>query len=139
MPRQKQNKYRSKFEAGIAKDLENNSVRFEYEAYSYEYFAPIRGGLCNSCGNRMVVASRWYTPDFFLPKNVIVEAKGRFTSRDRSKLLRVRADHRNLDIRLLFMRDNKLHKHSKTYYSEWARKNNFPFHVGKTIPKDWYK
>lgn len=84
---------------------------------------------------------RKYIPDFTLSNGVVVEAKGRFTSTDRTKMLRVKLENPNVDIRLLFQRaNNRLTKspNSLTYW-QWAEKHGFPWAEGERIPLDWFK
>lgn len=79
-----------------------------------------------------------YLPDFVLPGNVVVECKGRLTAADRKKMLLVKRQNPDLDLRLLFQFDNKLSPRSKTRYSTWADKNGFPWAVG-SIPRGWLR
>jgi len=113
--------YKSKFEAKIAKSLKARKVSFKYELWSYEY-----------------LQYKLYTPDWFLPKGVIVETKGKFTSSDRTKMIDVKEQFPELDIRLVFMRDNPIRKGSKTKYSDWATKHGFLYAIGD-IPNEWIK
>lgn len=128
--------YRSKFEMEIAKQLHACGMKFKYEQYSYQFGVRIPNCVCATCGGKVVERIRWYTPDFFLSNGVVIEAKGRFTGDDRKKLLAVRAEHPNLDVRLIFQRDNTLSKGSKTRYSEWCRKNDFMYSI-KEVPEEW--
>ena len=130
---------RSKFEARIAKDLKDRGIKYEYEAYSYEYKEPLRRNRaeCMDCGSSNLQRTGWYTPDFFLGKGTIIECKGRFTASDRRKMLAVRTAHKDLkDIKLLFMKDNKIHRKSSTCYSDWAMENGFDFSIG-TLKDTW--
>ena len=116
-------KYRSKLEAQIASHLTRGGVQFGYESMSFPYVKECR-----------------YTPDFFLPTGIIIEAKGWFRSEDRSKLLAVKAQNPGLDIRLVFQNaKNRLNKNSKTSYADWATKHGFKFADGGRIPADWIK
>lgn len=116
-------RYRSKLEAQIASHLTTSGVQFGYESLSYPYVKECR-----------------YTPDFFLPSGVIIEAKGWFRSADRSKLLLVKERNPGLDLRLVFQNArNRLNKKSKTTYGEWATKYGFQFSDGGRIPTDWIK
>lgn len=88
------------------------------------------------------ISEHKYTPDFSIYSSsgefiFAIEAKGRFTSDDRSKLLDVRKAHPDFDLRLLFQKDQPIRKGSKTLYSDWARKHNFDYHVGEEIPRRW--
>ena len=74
-----------------------------------------------------------YTPDF-AKGTVIIEAKGKFTGADRRKMVAVKKAHPKADIRLVFMRDNKLNKKSKTTYTMWAKAKGFPCSVFPKLP-----
>lgn len=76
-----------------------------------------------------------YLPDFKI-RDFIVECKGRLTAADRKKMLHVRDQHPEKDIRLLFQFDNKLNPRSKTRYSAWAEKNGFKWAL-KEVPEEW--
>jgi len=116
-------KYRSKFEADTAKDLKTRKVKAEYEQKKLKYKVPS--------------SNHTYTVDFELPNGIIVETKGLLTLEDRKKMVLVRDQHPELDIRFLFMSANrKLYKGSKTTYGQWCTKNGF-LYASKTIPKEW--
>jgi len=130
---------RSKFERRVAKELDDAGCDYTYETYSYEYDEPLRKNQarCLDCGSSSLVRTGWYTPDFFLSNGTIIEAKGRFTAADRRKMLAIQEEH-GLDIKLLFMRDNRIHKNSKTFYSDWCMQNGYDFAIGS--PKqEWLK
>jgi hypothetical protein len=78
-----------------------------------------------------------YTPDFILPNGIIIEAKGRWLGSDRTKHLKVREAHPELDIRFCFQNaHNKLTARSKTSYADWCDKKGFKW-CHKTIPTEW--
>lgn len=112
-------KYRSKFEASVAKV--NPSASYE----------PIKIGFIQPAKNRS------YTPDFVLPNGVIVETKGRFTYDDRMKHLWIRRQHPELDIRFVFQSLRTKIGKSKTVV-DWCKANGFVY-AEKTIPLEWYK
>lgn len=112
---------RSKFEKLVASLFRKAKVTFKYEPYKVPYTI-----TCN------------YIPDFVIG-DILVETKGFFKPEDRKKLLAVKKDNPNLDIRIWFQQDNYLTKAKKSRYSDWARKNNFPYHVGDKFPKHWFK
>ena len=116
------NKYRSKFEASIAANLHAKNVAFTYESIRLDY--TIEGTYC---------------PDFILPSGVIIETKGHFKPEDRRKMVAIKAQHPDLDIRLCFQNANEKitrKKNSMRYY-EWADRNGFKW-CHKQIPPDWY-
>lgn len=115
-------KFRSIFESDLAKSLKSSKVKFEYETQKLQY-----------------VLRKTYTPDFILPNGVYIEAKGVLTPADRTKMRAVKEQHPNLDIRFVFQNaNNKLSKHSKTTYAQWADRHGFPW-AHKRIPKEWLK
>lgn len=114
--------YRSKFEAKVAEQIASLGHPVEYEKESYIYHEEHK-----------------YTSDFRLPNGIIVECKGYFDSSDRSKMLKVKKEHPEVDIRLLFQRSsNFISKNSLTTYGEWATQHGFKWAEG-TIPMDWFK
>ena len=126
---------RSNFERNIAASLKSRGIKYEYEPFQFEYYTKVRGGCCWACGSEgESYQRRWYTPDFLI-RNVYVEAKGKLDSRNRTKLIDVKKAHPDLDLRLVFMRDNKI-KGTKMKYSDWALKNNFMYAIGD-IPDEW--
>lgn len=131
---------RSKFEKQIAKYLKARNVPFKYEEYSYEYQEPLRKNRaqCGDCGSTNLLRTGWYTPDFFLDNGYIIETKGRFTAADRRKMLAVKEKHPKEKIVMLFMRDNLIHKRSKTHYSDWCMQNGFEYAVGEPL-EEWLK
>lgn len=117
------NFYRSGLEARIAEALKAVGVPFKFEARKIEYDVPARKAK--------------YTPDFELPNGIIVEAKGRFLTKDRQKHLHVKKAHPTLDIRFVFTNPNtRIGKKSKTTYAMWCEKNGFIYAKG-TIPSAW--
>lgn len=86
-----------------------------------------------------------YNPDWkFFKKSggfFYVETKGLFVGLDRTKLLAVKKQHPDKEIRLVFMVDNYLYKGAKQRYSDWAIEHGFDYHVvgnkSKFIPDSW--
>lgn len=112
--------YRSGFERTLAAQMKQANVLFEYEPIKLPYSI-----------------DHVYVPDFRLPNGVIIEAKGLLDQDTRSKMLAVKRNHPDLDIRFCFMNArNTLNKKSKTTYGMWADKNGFPWCDGK-IPEEW--
>lgn len=112
--------YRSGLEERIANSLEKLNTPYLYEVEKFSY-----------------VTESKYTPDFFLPNGVILEAKGFFKPADRRKMAAVKKQHPELDIRFVFQRNNTLSKQSKTTYGAWADKHGFPWCIYPHIPDDW--
>jgi hypothetical protein len=115
-------RFRSKYEETVWNDVEAQGLKMDYEPYALEYLVK---------GN--------YYPDFLLPNGIFVEAKGYFDSRARAKMIAVKKNNPDLDIRLLFMNSRtKVRKGSKLTYADWCEKYGFPFADGM-IPVEWFK
>jgi len=115
--------YRSGLEDKIRSQLEEQQIEFDYEKLKLKYTIPEK--------------EHTYTPDFQIKKNkLIIECKGLFSADDRRKMLLVTQQHPELDIRMLFQRDNYIRKNSKTKYSDWCIKNRIKFAIG-LIPAEW--
>ena len=115
---------RSALEAAILRDLTKRKVDWMYESESLPW-----------------EETHQYNPDIILTKqdgtSMYIEVKGYFTPQDRSKLLHVKKQHPDADLRLLFQRgETKLSKASKTTYNGWARKYGFPVAEGR-VPTSW--
>lgn len=128
--------FRSKFEHRIALALEAQGVKYKYEYEQYEYYTKVRSGFCDDCAGAHVLQRRWYTPDFFLPNGIIIEAKGQLTAGNRTTLKAVREAHDSIDLRLVFMANNRISKSSTTTYIDWAEQFNFKWAL-KEVPKEW--
>lgn len=116
---------RSGLELKVAKYLDANKVPFEYENRKIAYVEPSK--------------KRTYNPDFELPNGIIIEVKGKFDRETRAKMALVIEQNPELDIRFLFMRDNKLTKKSKMRYSGWCEKRGIKYAVSEEghIPEEW--
>jgi predicted GNAT family acetyltransferase len=118
-------KLRSGFEKKVKDSLEKRGVSYEYESTNVPYVVP--------------ESKHRYVPDFKLPNGVFVEAKGKFDAAARKKMSLVIEQNPDVDVRMLFMRDNKLTKSSKTKYSDWCEKRGIAYHVSAAgeIPAEW--
>lgn len=130
MQRRRRTRGRSSFEELIMKDLEQRQIKYEYETLKLKYVKQ----TCPHC--KEPVRRGTYTPDFIIG-SLIVEAKGRFTSVDRTKMLCVQRDNPEIRVALLFQRNQPLIKGSKTTYVDWATRHGFTCAVGKSIPEEW--
>lgn len=104
---------------------------FTYESKTYPITLDVPG-YCRECGSRHVARKSRYTPDFFFPV-WIIEAKGKFTPRDRKRVLALLEANPGIKFGLLFQRDNWLTSRRVSRYTDWARDNNIPSAVG------WFK
>jgi hypothetical protein len=103
-------KWRSGLERSVGKCLEDAGVEFSFESTKVKYTVP--------------ATQHTYLTDFELPDGVFLETKGRFTSKDRKKMLLVREQHPNFDFVMVFPKpNNKLRKGSPTTYAQWCDNN----------------
>lgn len=124
------NKYRNKFEKNTGDSLDELGINFEYETEKLEY----------------TVTGR-YIPDFIIrtksANKIYVETKGNGRSFDgpsRRKLLAVKSQHPEVDIRIVFYSDGKIGPKRKDgtclRQSDWAVKHGFQYAI-RTIPQEW--
>ncbi len=116
------NKYKSRFEEVFGSALGRLGISFEYEKKKIKY-----------------LKEHTYILDFELENSILIETKGYFKASDRTKHLDVKKQNPDLDIRFVFMADNRLHKLRKTKYSDWCIKHGFKYCISKEgfIPKEW--
>jgi len=83
-----------------------------------------------------------YIPDFIITfkdgRKIYIEAKGFLRPENRAQLLAVKSQYPDIDLRLVFERDNKLRRTSTTRYSDWATQKGFKFSIGN-IPSEWFE
>ena len=117
----KAGEYRSGLENLIRQQLEQTGVVYRYEPGRIEY----------------KVAPRHYTPDFVLNNGIVIETKGFFVPKDRTKHIALKQQYPHLDLRFVFQNPGKrLSKTSKTTYAAWCEKNGF-LYATKSIPQTW--
>jgi hypothetical protein len=120
--------YRSKFEHEFASYLSNLGVPFNYELYQLEYWYTKKGVTlgCMTCGSNDIQQKGWYKPDFWLPEQgIFVETKGRFTHKDRNKMVEIKKAHPETEVKLLFMDNRVFDKRSGFRHLDWCEKNNY--------------
>ena len=114
-------KFRSKLEEKVADLLEGLGVSYEYEPEKLSY-----------------TIEHNYTPDFVLPNYIYLETKGYWDPADRRKVLAVKRDNPDVDLRMVFQAPfNTISKKSKTTYAQWCEKHDIPWTSFHNIPLDW--
>ena len=114
---------RSGLERRVLEDLREKGVNHEYETIKVRFTPPSK--------------TTYYTPDIVLANGIMIECKGVFESKDRTKHLAIKAAHPQLDIRFVFSRSSSpLYKGSDTTYAMWCEDNGFPY-ADKLIPQEW--
>lgn len=109
--------YRSKFEGKVADALSKTKLRFEYEPEKLPYRLDLE-----------------YKPDWKVDDAFYIEAKGKFDYIERRKMLAVRKANPDKDIRMVFMRNQKLGKGSKMTYGEFCDKHGIRWTVFPELP-----
>ena len=113
--------YRSGLEKKVADLMDNLGVIYEYESTTVPY-----------------VIQHNYTPDFCLANGVFLETKGYWDAESRRKMLEVKKNNPDLDIRMVFQSPyNKISKKSKTTYAMWCDRLDIPWCEFHSIPIDW--
>ena len=114
-------KFRSKLEENIADLLEQLGVSYLYESEKLSY-----------------TISHNYTPDFVLPNYKYLEAKGYWAPEDRRKILAVKKDNPDINLKMIFQSPyNTISKKSKTTYAQWCERHDIPWTHFHDIPLDW--
>jgi len=118
------------FRSGFEKefwDAQHTKIALKYEPFSLSY---------------SVIEERNYTPDFIdvnlfnATKRVrIYETKGRFTPEDRKKMRYVKMSNPDIEIIMVFQRDNWLTPRKASKYSDWCKKNLFNYCIGTDLTK----
>ena len=117
----KEPKFRSKLEERIATLLQQLGISYEYESTQIPY-----------------TIQHNYRPDFALPNHVYLETKGYWDAADRRKILAVKKDNPDIDLRMVFQAPfNKISKKSKTTYAQWCDRHEIPWTSYHDIPLDW--
>ena len=117
----KEPKFRSNLEKNIADLLTGLGVSYEYESEKLSY-----------------TIEHNYTPDFVLPNYTYLEAKGYWAPEDRRKILAVKKDNPEVDIRMVFQSPyNTISKKSKTTYAQWCERHDIPWSSYQEIPIEW--
>lgn len=124
--------YSSLFELEFAKDLKKRGIHFHYEEYPIQYYLEPKRGKCVVCGSDEILIEHTYWPDFLIQnrvtnKEMYVETKGKFSAKDRTKIISVLRDNPWIDLRLIFMRDNWLTRKHATKYSDWCKQNKIKY------------
>jgi len=134
---------RSKFESSFAAWMDKEGIKYSYEPKKPTLWwqEKIHGAYCTNCGTvSYIFKERLYIPDFVIRKTII-ETKGKFTSRDRKKMLSIcntydkRFGKGRYRIVLVFQYDNWLTTKHKSRYSDWCDKYGIEYYIAKEPKK----
>lgn len=110
-------KLKNKFEIKINRQLKRSKLIYKYESERIPY-----------------VLARHYIPDFIVQTitgYLYIECKGHLRREDKAKLVAVKRQHPEKDIRIVF--------YKRTVQSvRWAEKNGFKYAIDK-IPSEWLR
>jgi hypothetical protein len=123
-----QARYRNRLERGVGEQLSAAGVPFAYEREWVRYTVPEREAK--------------YLPDFWPDDtNIIIETKGWFGrqgAKERQKLVLLKEQHPELDIRIVFSDANKrIYAGSPTTYAQWADDHGFKWATKGVVPRQW--
>lgn len=110
-------KLKSKFERRFYDELLRRNLDFAYEADVLEYTLDLK-----------------YKPDWKVDEGLFLETKGKFDYQERRKLLAVLRANPGKEVRMVFMRNQRLGKGSKMTYGEWCDKHNVRWSVFPDLP-----
>lgn len=108
---------RSKFEVKVEEILNDVCKEVAYEPETLEYSLHLK-----------------YKPDWRIDNGIFIEAKGLFDYETRRKMLAVKEKNPDKDIRMVFMRNQKIARNSKMTYGDWCDKHGFPWSVYPELP-----
>jgi hypothetical protein len=108
---------KSKFEKRFYDEITRRGLDFGYETESLKYHLDLS-----------------YKPDWKVSDGVYIETKGKFDYVERRKMLAVLNDNPDKEVRMVFMRNQKLGKGSKMTYGEWCDKHGIRWSVFPDLP-----
>jgi predicted nuclease of restriction endonuclease-like RecB superfamily len=109
-------KLKNRFEIKIHRQLKRAKIKFKYESERLPY-----------------ILARHYCPDFVIDTKlgkIYIETKGYLRPEHKSKMVAVKKQHPEKDIRILFYS-------RKAKDIKWAEKHGFKYAVDK-IPEEWF-
>jgi len=112
--------FKSGFERTLAAQLNAAQIDWKYEAQKIDY--TLQGE---------------YNPDFLLVRSgILIEAKGLLDRESKRKMVAVKKQHPELDLRFVFMQNDKKIPGTKQTHGQWAERNGFPYAEAR-IPESW--
>lgn len=109
-------KLRNRFERKLERQIKKSKVAYGYEGERIAY-----------------ILAKYYIPDFIIhtPLGLVyIEAKGYLRPEHKAKMVAVKKQHPEKDIRIVFYAPNKK-------YAKWAEKHGFRY-AFSTIPEEWF-
>lgn len=113
--------FKSGFERTFAANLSARGIKWSYETKQFPF-----------------TLERTYNPDFIFPDHgFIVEVKGLLDRDSKTKMLAVKRQYPDADIRFVFMRADKRIPGTKQTHAQWAERNGFKWAEG-IAPEEWF-
>lgn len=113
--------FRSGFERSFEANLRSRGLKFRYESREVPY-----------------VLERTYHPDFeMVDHGFFIETKGLLDRDSKAKMVAVKRQNPDLDIRFVFMQANKRIPGTKQTHAQWADRNGFQWAEG-VAPEEWF-
>lgn len=111
---------RSGFERTFEVNLKSRGIKYTYETLEVPY-----------------VLYKTYNPDWYVSEyGFYVETKGLLDRDSKAKMVAVKKQHPDLDIRFVFMYPDKKIPGTKQTHAQWADKNGYKWADG-VIPEEW--
>ncbi len=111
--------FKSGFERTVDANLKSRGVEYTYETLELPY-----------------VLNGTYHPDFILANGIIIEVKGKLDQQSKRKMIAIRKQYPELDIRFLLMEANKKVPGTKQTHEKWCDRNGYLWAIG-TVPEEW--
>jgi hypothetical protein len=114
--------FKSGLERTVAANLSSRGLKYKYESKQLPY-----------------VLERNYNPDFeMIDHGFFIEVKGYLDRESKAKMIAVKQQNPDADIRFLFAQANKKIPGTRQTHAEWATKNGFLWCEG-AAPEDWFE
>jgi hypothetical protein len=113
---------KSGFERSFTTNLKSREIKFKYESTKVPY-----------------VLERSYFPDFeIIDHGFFIETKGLLDRDSKAKMIAVKQQHPELDIRFVFMKADRRIPGTKETHAHWAERNGFKWAEG-IAPEEWFE
>jgi restriction endonuclease len=113
--------YKSGFERTFAANLSARGIGFKYESIKLPY--------------RL---ERTYSPDYYIvDHDFYIETKGLLDRDSKAKMVAVKQQHPDVDIRFVFMHPHKKIPGTKQTHAQWAERNGFLW-AESVAPQEWF-
>jgi len=112
---------KSGFERSFQANLISRGIKFRYESKQFPY-----------------TLYRNYNPDFeIVDHDFYIETKGLLDRDSKAKMVAVKKQHPDLDVRFVFMYPHKKIPGTKQTHAQWAEKNGFKW-ADSVAPEEWF-